>query len=132
MIVTAQVENILNRNLVSVQTNGTSQVLNISGKVTGYGSAVNGGELLCAAIATCYCNDIYREAGKRNIKITKVLVEASAEFLAEGAPGGNIAYRAKIEGEATDEELINLLRHTDKGAEIQNTLRAGVQVTFVH
>jgi hypothetical protein len=33
----------------------------------GGGSSANGGELLCLALATCYCNDVYREAKKRGI-----------------------------------------------------------------
>jgi uncharacterized OsmC-like protein len=95
------------------------------------GSSVNGGELLCLALATCFCNDIYREAKKKNISVTKVIVEASAEFSAAGEPGYNIQYKAKLEGDASDEELLELIRHTDKVAEIQNTLRSGVKVSLL-
>lgn len=131
MKVTAKVENSLNKNEVSVQTNGNSQQISISSKSTGYGSSVNGGELLCVALATCYCNDIYREANKKNIKVTKVIVEASAEFQSEGSPGLNINYHAKIESDASDDELTALIKHTDAVAEIQNTLRAGVNVSLI-
>ena len=65
MKVTATVENSLKKNVVSVQTNGNSQQISIPSKSTGYGSSVNGGELLCVALATCFCNDIYREAKKK-------------------------------------------------------------------
>jgi uncharacterized OsmC-like protein len=131
MIITAKVENSFNENLVSVQTNDTAQELTIPGKSTGMGSSVNGGELLCLALATCFCNDIYREAKKKNISVTKVIVEASAEFSAAGEPGYNIQYKAKLEGDASDEELLELIRHTDKVAEIQNTLRSGVKVSLL-
>jgi organic hydroperoxide reductase OsmC/OhrA len=130
MKITASVENSRDANRVTVQTNDLVQELSIPGKSAGPGSAVNGGELLCLALATCFCNDIYREAKKKNISIRKVSVEASGEFAAEGEPGYNISYTAKVEGEATDAELAELIRHTDTVAEIQNTLRAGVKVSL--
>jgi uncharacterized OsmC-like protein len=95
------------------------------------GSSVNGGELLCLALAACFCNDIYREAIKMDITVTKVIVEASAEFSAAGEPGYNIQYKARLEGDASDEELAELIRHTDQVAEIHNTLRSGVKVSLV-
>jgi uncharacterized OsmC-like protein len=131
MIITATIENSPHSHLVRVQTNDSAQTLSIPPKSTGLGSAVNGGELLCLALATCFCNDIYREAGKKNITVTKVTVEASAEFAAEGEAGYNITYQAKLEGDASEEELTALVRHTDAVAEIQNTLRAGVKVSLV-
>ncbi|QCR24968.1 osmotically inducible protein OsmC [Pontibacter sp. SGAir0037] len=131
MKVTATVENSLHKNIVSVETNENSQQISIPSKFTGYGSSVNGGELLCVALATCFCNDIYREANKRNIKVTKVVVEASAEFLAEGAAGSNIVYHAKIEGDASNEELLALVKHTDTVAEVHNTLRSGVKISLL-
>ncbi len=131
MKITAKVENSLHAHNVTVQTNDAVQALTIPGKSTGPGSAVNGGELLCLALATCFCNDIYREAKKKSINITKVMVEASGEFSAEGEPGYNITYKAQLAGDATDEELAALIRHTDQVAEIQNTLRAGVKVALL-
>lgn len=130
MQIIAQLENSLHQHSVTVQTNNTVQELAIPGKLTGVGSVVNGGEMLCVALATCFCNDIYREAQKKNIQVTKVWVEASAEFSAEGKPGFNFTYRAKVEGDASEEELLELIKHTDQVAEIQNTLRAGVPVTL--
>lgn len=84
MKVTAKVHNQLNRHAVQVQTNNDIKEMDIPGKPTGYGSSVNGGELLFLALATCYCNDIYREAAKRNITITQVEVEVTGDFLGEG------------------------------------------------
>jgi uncharacterized OsmC-like protein len=131
MIIKAKVENSHNSHLVQVQTNDTAQQISIQPKPTGIGSSVNGGELLCLALATCFCNDLYREARKKNITLTKVSVEASAEFAAEGQAGYNIEYKASLEGDTSDEELTALIRHTDRVAEIQNTLRAGVKVSLL-
>lgn len=128
MKITAKVENSFQQHEVHIQTNDQTKTLNIPSKVSGLGSAVNGGELLCLALATCFCNDIYREAQKKNLNISKVSVEASAEFGGPGEPGYNFTYSAKIEGDAPDEILTDLLRHTDQVSEIQNTLRLGAKI----
>ncbi len=131
MKITARVDNAVDKHFVTVQTNDMLRGLDIPAKTAGAGSAVNGGEFLCLALATCFCNDIYREARKRNISITQVRVEASAEFAAEGEPAYNIIYRAEITGDASDEALAELIKHTDQVSEIQNTLRAGVKVALM-
>ncbi|HXD78813.1 MAG TPA: hypothetical protein VN616_13440 [Puia sp.] len=45
-----------------VQTNDVAKNLRLPTKSTGFGSGINGGELLLLSLATCRCNDIYREA----------------------------------------------------------------------
>ena len=121
----------LNHHEVVVHTNENSQRIAIPQKPSGYGSAVNGGELLTLAIATCFCNDLYREAAKRNIHITSIEVEASGEFNAEGGSGENISYTAKVVADASPEEIDDLIRHTDTVAEVHNTLRKGVAVRLI-
>lgn len=128
MKISAKIENGYQFHEVEVTTDGKSQGIAIPPKTSGYGSAINGGELLFLALATCYCNDLYREATQRNIVLTKVEVEASGEFGQPGEPGFNITYCAKVEGEASDLVLQELLEHTDRLAEVQNTLRVGVKV----
>lgn len=124
MNISARVTNQLGEHTVVVETNGREQSLAIAHKADGYGSSVNGGELLFLALATCYCNDLYREGRKRGIEIAKVEVEVSGEFGAEGAPAKNVRYRASVDAKATREIIVELMRHTDTIAEIQNTLRA--------
>ncbi len=103
------------------------QTLSIAARETG-GSSVTGGELLFLALATCYCNDIYREAAARKIKVTSVEVDVEGDFLAAGMPGSNIVYRARVEADAGDGQIRELMLHTDAIAEIQNTLRLGTPV----
>ncbi len=43
----------------------------------------------------------------------------------------NLTYRAQLEGDTSEEELTALVRQRDAVAEIQNTLRAGVNVLLV-
>jgi len=59
--------------------------------------------LFFLALATCYCNDICREASRRDIKVEFVEVEATGDFEAEGKPASNIVYRAKIKANASDD-----------------------------
>ncbi|MEX0362959.1 MAG: hypothetical protein AB3N10_18435, partial [Allomuricauda sp.] len=77
MKISAKVSNSLNHHEVWLDTNGTTSQLNIPAKSTGFGSSANGGELLFLSLATCFCNDLYREAAKKDIKLSKVEVEAS-------------------------------------------------------
>ena len=81
-----------------------------------------------AALATCYCNDIYREAAKRKIDIERVEVEAEAEFEAEGEAAKAVSYRARVKARASEDDIRVLIVHTDKVAEIQNTVRASTPV----
>jgi len=130
MNIVARLNNHSNVHSVTVETNGVARELSIPAKQSGSGSAVNGGELLCLALATCFCNDLYREALKKGIVIRQVTVEASAEFGAVGAPGYDFRYSAHAEGDATPEEIEALIRHTDTVSEIQNTLRHGASVVL--
>ena len=113
---------------VTLRTADKSQALAVSAKATGGGSAVNGGEFLMLALATCYCNDLYREAATRGLVLTAVEVEASAEFPAAGLAATDIRYRARIESTASDAQIEALLRETDQVAEVHNTVRAGLPV----
>jgi uncharacterized OsmC-like protein len=130
MKITARIDNSLGSNAVSVSTDGNSRSLEIPSKHTGYGSAVNGGELLFLALATCYCNDIYREAEKRGIEITSVAVRVQGEFGSAGEIARNVRYDAKVSSTSDEESIRDLLRHTDTVAEIQNTLRHGVSIAL--
>ena len=80
MKISASVQNSEGEHLVFVQTDGKVQQLNIPPRQTGFGSSANGGELLFLALATCYCNDIYREASKRQIKVHGVEVMVEGDF----------------------------------------------------
>lgn len=130
MKISARVENKPGEHAVVVGTEGRLQRLAMSPKTEGQGSSVNGGELLFAALATCYCNDLYREAKKRGIEIEAVWVEVSGEFGGVGEAARNISYRASVDSKASREEVLDLMRHTDMVAEVHNTLRQGIPVVF--
>ena len=92
------------------------------------GSGVSGGELLLLALATCYGNDVYREAAARGIPIDAVEVTAEASFPAAGAPASAVSYRARVRSSAPEDDVRELLAHTDRVAEIQATVRAAIPV----
>ena len=130
MKISAGVTNHEGQHQVTLQTNENVQSIVIPPKVSGFGSSINGGELLFLALATCYCNDLYREAGKREIKVQQVEVEVEGDFGGEGDPATNVTYRVKVTAQASEEDIRALIEQTDRLTEIQNTLRRGTSVVM--
>lgn len=126
----ARVQNSEGQHEVILGTGDAARQLSIPPKASGFGSSVSGGELLFLALATCYCNDLYREAAKQGILIEEIEVEVSGDFPAEGQPAQNVTYRARVKAQATEVEIRDLMRDTDRVSEIQNTLRVVTPVTL--
>ncbi len=131
MKITATVRNAHSSHDVAVSTQGSSRTLPVPAREGGRGSAVSGGEFLMLALATCYCNDIYREARRLGIEVEGVEVEASADFNGIGLAAENVTYRAKVKSPAGTDRIEQLLRETDAVAEIHNTVRAPIKVELV-
>ncbi len=132
MKITATVRNDASGHAVEVATEGRGRALDIPPKTQGRGSAVNGGEFLLLALATCYCNDLYREAERLGIAIDGVEVQAQATFAGIGLAASDISYSARVQSNASDTDIERLLRETDAVAEVHNTVRAGVPVRLRH
>lgn len=130
MKISASIKSSLHHQQTIVQTNDIAKEMSIAVKSSGYGSSINGGELLLLSLATCFCNDIYREATKKNIQVSGVEVVFTGEFGAEGAPGSNFQYEANVISNAPAEDIEALILHTDRIAEIHNTLRKGLDITL--
>ena len=114
---------------MTLSTNQNVRAIDIPPKSSGFGSSANGGELLFLALATCYCNDVYREAEKAGITVESVEVEVKGAFGGVGEPARDVTYRTRVVARGASEEAVRrLLRHTDTVAEVQNTLRSGVAV----
>ena len=114
-----------------VATADVEQAVSVPARASGAGSAVIGGEFLMLALATCYCNDIYREAARLQVVVEDVEVEASAEFPGVGLSATNVRYRARVSSPASATVIVDLLRQTDAVAEVQNTVRAGTRVELL-
>jgi uncharacterized OsmC-like protein len=123
----ARLQNMPGSHHVTLSVGNREQSLPIAAKESS-GASVTGGELLFLALATCYCNDIYREAAKLGIKVRSVEVEVEGDFAGPGLPASDILYRAKVDADASPERIRQLLLHTDSVAEIHNTVRLGTPV----
>lgn len=131
MKIKASVKNSFNVNDIKVSTENTEKTISIPSKQNGYGSSVNGGELLFLALATCACNDLYREAEKRGMILDSVEVGVTGIFGAEGETASEINYKVNVIAKKHSEtEIQDLIRYTDTVMEIQNTLRKGVDVAL--
>jgi organic hydroperoxide reductase OsmC/OhrA len=128
--ISASVKNARHSHNLTVTSGNVAKSLNVPGREDGCGSGINGGEFLMLALATCYCNDLYREAARLGVSVDSVEVEASADFEGVGLAASNIRYRARVLSSASDAEVARLLRETDAVAEIHNTLRAGAAVVL--
>jgi organic hydroperoxide reductase OsmC/OhrA len=132
MKIAARVSNSPSGHSVEVETEGRKQSIAIAPKSVGRGSSINGGELLFAALATCFCNDLYREAVKRGIEVQEVTVDVTGTFGNPGEPARDIRYRVQVRADAPQAEIDKLIRSTDAVTEIQNTLRAACAVQLEH
>lgn len=129
MKILAQVKHSAVAHEVAVDTAGARRFLEVPAKAQGNGLAFNGGEFLMLALATCCCNDLYREAARLGIVVDAVEVVAEADFDGIGLAASNVRYRARVESAAAAEQIDRLLRETDAVVEVHNTLRAGTAVT---
>lgn len=130
MRIVAKVTNAPHSHSAEDATDGAARTIAIPSRPSGLGSSVNGGELLFLALATCYCNDLYREAAARGIALQAVQVEVEGEFGGRGEPVRGITYRARAQADVPAAELAALLAETDRVAEIQNTVRQECPISF--
>ena len=98
----------------------------------GQGLGFNGGQLLYLAIGGCVSNDLFREAGARGIRLTHVRVRVVGEFDGDPAVSQDVSYDVAVAGEASHEQLEQLVSHVDAIAEIPNSLRRGTPVKLRH
>jgi putative redox protein len=98
----------------------------------GRGLGFNGGQLLYAAIAGCYCNDLYREAATLGIVLTRVAITVDGDFPSRGAPSSAITVDVVLEGDAPVERLADLLELVDGLAEIPNSIRGTTGIELRH
>jgi organic hydroperoxide reductase OsmC/OhrA len=128
--ISASVQNETGWHHVLLQISGHEQSIEIPSKASGLGSSINGGGLLLLALATCYCNDIFRQAAKRHIEVVRVEVTVRSEFGPEGETASKIEYRAKVVARCVESEIRSLMTYVDRVAEIQTTLRKATSVTL--
>ena len=94
----------------------------------GRGLGFNGGQLLNLAVAACISNDLYREAAKRGIALSRVRVAVDADYRGDPAVSTPIAYDVEVDDQASAEALEGPVDHVDAIAEVPNSLRRGTAV----
>lgn len=94
----------------------------------GMGLGFNGGELLLLAIGGCYCNDLFREAARRGLVIKSVQVVVEADWGGEPVRAQRVTLAPRVEAEANEAVILDLITSTDRMAEIPNSLRLGTPV----
>jgi len=97
----------------------------------GGGLGFNGGQLLHLAIAACISNDLFREAARLGINLSRVQVVVDGGFDGDPAVSSGIRYRVDVDGDRPRAELDDLVGLVDRIAEIPNSLRRGTAVTLV-
>ena len=98
----------------------------------GQGLGFNGGELLYLAIGGCVSNDLFREASARGIRLTDVRIRVVGDFDGDPPVSQDVSYDVEVAGEASRDELEELVSHVDAIAEIPNSLRLGTPVKLRH
>lgn len=87
-----------------------------------------GGHLLHLAVAGCVYNDLFREAANRGITVTRASVFADGGFEGEPCASTGIVYRVRVEGDAGEAELRELVAHVESIAEVPSVIRQGAEV----
>lgn len=85
---------------------------------------LSGGHLLHLAVAGCIFNDLYYVAAQRGIQLTDVCVSAMGGFEGEATTvSTGMSYRVAVTGNASEEELRDLVTEVDRIASIPDVLR---------
>ena len=94
----------------------------------GQGMGFNGGQLLLLALGACYANDVFREAALRDLEVLGVRVVVECDWEGDPPRATNVRYSTRVEAEADEDEIMDLIQHVDSIAEVHGTLRAGIDV----
>ncbi len=98
----------------------------------GDGLGFNGGQLLYLAVAGCVSNDLFREARAAGIVLHRVEVTVHGDFTGDPAVSTEVSYDLRVDGDATEARLRELVARVDEIAEIPNSLRRGTPVRLRH
>jgi uncharacterized OsmC-like protein len=94
----------------------------------GQGMGFDGGQLLLLAIGACYANDVYREAAQRGLEVLGVRVVVACDWEGDPPRARNVRFSTRVEAEADEDEIMDLIQHVDRIAQVHNTLREGTEV----
>ena len=128
---TVEIRSLADTSLAVGSSGSRTVTIDRSKEAGGLGLGFNGGELLLLAIGGCYSNDIFREGAKRGIHPRSVQVTVSADWGGDPVRAQNVGFSVTVEADDAEQEILDLIRHTDSVAEIPNSLRMGTEVKMV-
>jgi putative redox protein len=91
-------------------------------------NGLSGGHLLHLAVAGCLFNGIVRVAHERGIALSHALVRADGGFNDEGTRSTGISYRMEVEGDASQDELIDLAAFVQQDSSVPQIVTHGAPV----
>jgi organic hydroperoxide reductase OsmC/OhrA len=92
------------------------------------GSPDVGGRLLCLAAVGCYANTLFAETVRRGITVRSVDVDAELEWTEHPVRAQNVTLSVRVEADADEPTLMELVERADRASEVANALRLGVAV----
>ena len=128
---TVEIRNVAGSSLAVGSSRARTVTIDRAKEAGGLGLGFNGGELLLLAVGGCYSNDFFREADKRGIAVKNLRVIVTAEWAGDPVCAQNLSFAVEVEADASELEISDLIRHTDRVAEIPNSLRLGTEVKLV-
>ena len=103
--------------------------IEIPPKADGYGSSASECRVALRGAGNLLLQRYLPRGGEvRGIQVERVEVEVDGDFEHEGGAATNVTYRARVKADASKDDVLDLMQHTDTVAEIQNTLRAATPV----
>jgi putative redox protein len=97
----------------------------------GHGRGFSGGQLLYLSVAACISNDLYREAAARGITLSDVALTVDGDFPGRGQPSTPIEVSLEVTGDASQEDLAELVDEVERLAEIPASMRGATLVRIV-
>lgn len=96
----------------------------------GQGLGYGGGQLLLLSVGACYCNNLFYAAEERGLTIKSVAIEVTGRWTEEPMVSEGIVISPKVEAEASEAEILDLMTHANDVSTVGNSLRQGVSVTL--
>jgi organic hydroperoxide reductase OsmC/OhrA len=96
------------------------------------GSPDVGGRLLCLAAVGCYANTLFAETVRRGITVQSIDVDAELEWIEHPVRAQHVTLSVRVEADADELTLMELVERADRASEVANALRLGVAVCVAH
>lgn len=123
-----EIRNITSSSLAVGSSGARTITIDRTKEAGGLGLGFNGGELLLLAIGGCFSNDVFREAAKEGVQVQSLQIKVEADWGGDPVRAQNVSFSLRIRADASEQQILKLIRHTDSVAEIPNSLRLGTEV----